>query len=376
MGHFGYGAYPTPNMRAFFKFPLFSAFDGWRNWVGVSVVLAMMPLFSNAQTVTTVPVGAMTYTFPATSQTTTTYISIPLTNPSVYTLPVASFTANTITFSGTPFPAGGLAQAGSPFFARIATGAQAGRIILVTANTTSAITVDTTDNSSQTTGLDTSGWALAAGDRVEIIVGDTLASLFGDNTVSNPLIFAGSTSPFSADSIGLYNKTTGKTDNYYFNTASGYWRLLTANVNSNTVIIRPEVAINITRLFGRSQVLLTVTGDVPYLPHLTKVTGGSTSVFTGSRYPVDMKLSSFSYTGWVKSNSVFSADTVNIYNPVTGKFEVYFQRLDNSLWNKVGSGTTDQSNVTISGGAGYSITKTGAISGGSSFFNKALPYTL
>ncbi len=348
----------------------------FRHTLSGAALAVLMGATALGQTVTTVPVGAMTYTFPATTQVTTTYISIPLTNPAVYTLPVASLTANTITFSGTPFPSGGLAQTGSPFFARIATGAQAGRTMLITANTTSTITVDSTDNSSQTTGLDTSGWAVAAGDRIEIIVGDTLASLLGDNTGSNPLLFIGSTSPFAADTVGLYNKTTGKTDNYYFNTTSGYWRPLATNVNSNSVIIRPEVAINITRQSGMPQVSLIITGDVPYLPYLTKVTGGSTSVFSGFRYPVDVKLNALAYNGWIKSNSVFSADTVNVYNPQTGKFDVYFQRLDNGLWNKVGAGTNDQSNVTIVGGVGFSITKTGTVSGSASYLYNSLPYTL
>ncbi len=342
----------------------------------MAAVLGLIPLPSNAQSVSTVPVGAMTYTFPATTQVTTTYISIPLTNPAVYTLPVASLTPNTLTFSGTPFPAGGLAQTGSPFFARIATGAQAGRTVLITANTTSAITVDSTDNSSQTTGLDTSGWAVAAGDRIEIIVGDTLASLFGKNTVSAPLLLVGGSSPLSADTIGVYNKNTGGIDNYYFNINSGYWRPLTINSNSNNVILYPELGINVTQRSNRSAVSLTITGEVPAVYPLTKVTGGTTTIYTGSRYPVDFILGSVVFSNWNKSNSPLSADTINIYNSNTGKFDSYFQRLDNSQWNKIGSGLVDQSSVVISGRQSFSIIKRGAISDAASFIYNPLPYTL
>jgi len=329
------------------------------------------------QSVTTVPVGAMTYTFPATTQVTTTYISIPLTNPAVYTLPVASLTANTITFSGTPFPSGGLAQTGSPFFARIATGAQAGRTMLITANTTSTITVDSTDNSSQTTGLDTSGWALAAGDRIEIIVGDTLGSLLGDNTSGNPVVFVGASSSFSADIVGVYNKATTKFDTYFFSTTLGYWRsTATSTTNVNSLVIYPENSIQVSRKAGRSQTALLLVGDVPALAPFIKVTGSNSTIYSGSRFPVDVTLSQLQLTNWNKSNSMFSADTLSIYNTATTKFDVYYQKIDGT-WRLSTNSTTDQSGVVIPATSSIGMTKKGTVSNSTSFvYSAALPYTL
>jgi uncharacterized protein (TIGR02597 family) len=329
-----------------------------------------------AQSVSTTPVGAMTYTFPATTQTTTTYISIPLTNPAVYSGQVASLTTNTITFSGTPFTAGELAQAGSPFFARIAAGPQAGRTMLVTANTTNTITVDTTDNSSQTTALDTSGWALAAGNKVDVIVGDTLASLLGDNTGQNPLLYVGSASAFTADTVGVYNKATSKFDVYYFNTTSGFWRLSNGAVSANGIVIYPETALQINRRSGRSATTLTIVGDVPSAAPLTKTVGGSQVIYSSARYPVDVTLSQLSFTNWTKANSAFTADTVSIYNPTTSKMDTYYQRLDNGQWRKSTDSVTNVSALVIPAGSSITILKRGSVSEATSFLAASLPYTL
>ncbi|MFA6287184.1 MAG: TIGR02597 family protein [Opitutaceae bacterium] len=342
----------------------------------MSAVLAAMPLFLNAQSVTTVPVGAMTYTFPATTQVTTTYISIPLTNPAVYTLPVASLTANTITFSGTPFPAGGLAQTGSPFFARIATGAQAGRTILITANTSSTITVDSTDHSSQTTALNTSGWTVAAGDRIEVIVGDTLASIFGDGSVNNPLKFVGGTSIFTADAVGIYNKITAKFDAYYFNTTNNYWRVNTSASNLNNIVIYPENSIQISQKSGRSGLALVVIGEVPVSAPLTKITGSAATIYSGTRFPVDVKFSQLLFNNWTKANSVFTADTLGVYNPTTAKLDVFYQRLDNGQWRKSGDNVTDYTNYVLPAGSAVAIARRSAVSGSSSFVSAPVPYSL
>lgn len=340
--------------------------------------LGFASLASAQTSVTTVPVGAMTYSFPATttSQVTTTYISIPLTNPSVFTGPVASLTANTITFAGTPFTATSLAAVGSPFFARIATGVQAGRTILVKANTTNSITVDTTDNSSQTTDLTTSGWTVAAGDRIEIIVGDTLASLMGDNTASNPLFLTGGSILGLADSISIYNKSLARFDTYFFSTTSGYWRSSSVNTSVNSMTIYPEAAISLTRRGGRSATSLIVTGEVPVVPPLTKTPGNSV-VYVSTRYPVDMKLINLASSGWTKGAVLGTSDTISLYSSSTSFFDSFFQLSSNSQWRKSGAGAIDQGNlVSIPAGSMVAIFKRNSLSGQASFYSLPLPYTL
>lgn len=329
-----------------------------------------------AQSVTTTPVGAMVYSFPATTSSTISYISIPLTNPSIYSGSVQSSTANTITFSGTPFEVGALSQSGSPFFARVATGNQAGRIMLITGNTSNSLTVDTTDNSAQNTTLDTSGWALAAGNRIEVIVGDTLASLFGDNTSNNPLLFVGDIGSLAADTVSVYNKSTGKFDAYFFNTSAGYWRPVSVNQNKNSLVLYPEASIMIVRKADRGAVSLTLVGDVPVTAPLIKVTGNNGIVYTGTRYPVDITLSQLNLPNWVRSDSSLSADSLLVYNSVTGKSETFFRRLDNGQWNRAGGGTADRSSLILGAGSSLGILKRGIVSGASSMLYQPIPYSL
>lgn len=333
--------------------------------------------FSNAQSVATTPVGAMTYSFPATGvgQTASTYIAIPLNNPSIYSGPVASLTGTTLTFAGTPFTTGQLAQAGSPYFARIATGAQAGRTVLVTANTANSITVDVTDRSSQTTNLDLGGFAVAAGDRIEIIVGDTLASFFGDNTGGNPLTFSGGTFLSNADTVSIYNKGTAKFDTYFYSTTAGYWRLSNVNANANNTVLYPENGVGILRRASRPVVSFTVLGDVPSVKPITKVTTNS-SIFSSIRVPAPVTLAQLQLSNWTKSNFVSSADTLSLYNPTTGRFDVYFQRADNNQWRKSGGGTVDQSALVIQPEAIVGFLKRGTVSGATSYLSYPLPYTL
>jgi uncharacterized protein (TIGR02597 family) len=318
----------------------------------------------------------MTYTFPATTQVTTTYISIPLTNPAVYTGPVASLTANTITFGGTPFTAGELAQTGSPFFARIATGPQAGRTMLVTGNTANSITVDTTDNSSQTTPLNLTGWSVAEGNRIEIIVGDTLASMFGNDTPSNPLKFVKGTL-FGSDKIGFYNKTNGKYDAFYFSTSSKRWvSTLNANFIADNIIIYPESVIQITQRPSRPITSITFIGDIPSVAPAIKTVGANTDLHTAFRFPIDIKLADLKFGNWTKGNTLFAqSDRLGILNVSNGKFDSYFQRTDGT-WRSAQDVNTDRSNTVIKAGSVITLLKKATVSGSSSFILKEIPYNL
>jgi uncharacterized protein (TIGR02597 family) len=325
-------------------------------------------------TVTTDPVGVMTYSFPATTQLTSYNFSVPLTNAPIYAGAVASFTSTTVTFADTPFTADALAQSGSPYFLRFQSGTEVGRCVLVTANTANSVTVDVTNNSSQTTNLDTSGFSVAAGDLVQIFQGDTLASFFGDNTTGNPLIIVGAAAPLSADTVSIYNKRMAKQDGYYFSTTLGYWRSNATTENKNGVVLYPDAAIGLTRRAGRTALSFTVLGDVPAVAPKIKTIGSNQFIFGVNPYPVDMTLASLNLSNWTKSNSALSADTVGIYNSAQSKMDAYFQKLDGT-WRKVGDTITDQSSLPIPAGSSLGFLKRAAVSGTTSFLSSSLPYT-
>ncbi len=342
-----------------------------------ALAAGLLPIsLATAQEAVTTPVGVMTYTFPATTQLTGTYISVPLTASPVFSGSVATVGANSLTFSGTPFTAGALSQASAPHFVRFQSGAQIGRIILVTANTANSVTVDVTDNSTQTTNLNTSGFAVAEGDRVQIIPGDTLASFFGDNTPQNPLVFAGAAAPLSADTISVFNKATSRYDSYFFSTSLGYWRPATSSTqNVNSLILYPESGVGITRRNGRPATQISVVGEVPTIPSLTKTVGGNQGINSSTRVPVDMTLGQLNIANWIKSNAPLSADSLSIFNPTTARWDSYYQRVDGT-WRRNGGPNTDQSSVVISAGSTVGILKRGVVSGQASFISVPLPYTL
>lgn len=318
----------------------------------------------------------MLYNFPATTGgTTTTYLAIPLDNPAVYSGSASAVTADTVTLSDAAFSAGELSVSGSPYFLRIAGGAQAGRLLRVTANTADTVTLDTSDNSTKTTALTTAGFALSPGDAVQLVPGDTLASLFGDASAGNPLLFVGGTSAFSADTVSIYNKTSGKFDTYFYSTTSGCWRLSTVDASANDVVIYPEAAIGIARRGVRSAATLAVVGEVPVVAPLTKVVGGSRSVYASTRFPVSLTLADLDLANWTKANNAFTADTVQLYNTTTGRFDTYYQRLD-ATWRKSTDAATDQSGLVLTAGSIVVFFKRASVADAASYLSSPLPYSL
>ena len=352
----------------FMKSPLF-------NSVCSLAILATSGV-SFAQTAATVPVGVMSYSFPATSQLTSTQISVPLMASPVFAGKTSAVAANSVTLASSAFQAGEFAATGSPHYLRITSGAQSGRMLLILSNTADTITVDVSDNSSQATNLTQANFSVAVGDSAQIVPGDTLATFFGDNSQGNPLAFAGAASALSADTIGIYNRISLKNDIYFYNTNLGRWVLngSTANVG-NTVILHPHSSITITRRSGRPATSIAVLGEVPAIPPLTKTSGGGQVVYSSTRYPVDMTLGSLSFSNWTQSNSALSADTVSIYNPTILKNDVYYKRLDNS-WRKVGDAANDQTATVIPAGSAIVLLKRASVANASSFLSSPLPYNL
>jgi hypothetical protein len=145
-------------------------------------------------------------------------------------------------------------------------------------------------------------------------------------------------------------------------------------LSANNFVLYPETSLGVLRRTGRSATSLTIVGDVPAVAPLTKV-ASSSSAFTSTRFPVSSTLGGLNLTNWVKADFVSSADTLSIYNAVSGKFDVYFQRLDGS-WRKVGAGITDYSSTTVSAGEAIGYLKRGSSTGATSYIFTPVPYVL
>ena len=213
---------------------------------GVDVAASQSFQLTVATTVlNSVPEGTLTYTVNGSGAS--NYFSAPFSSDPVYSDAVSTLSssngsttdtinvANASAFTGT---LANLEQPASsvPYFVKFLTGYQAGRVLLVKANTATSLTLDITDHTSQSVPLDATGFTVSTGgniplsgggnapaDTFEVFTGETLASLFGSTTQT--LILNPGSSAFAADVVGLYNPSLSRFVSYYFNnsTNAGFW---------------------------------------------------------------------------------------------------------------------------------------------------------
>lgn len=344
-------------------------------------VLGLSAVSLQAQSpINTVPEGITTYSIAATraGQNLTSYFSAPLATDPVYTGAVATVTSNTIMVGDTPPPWTANQLSSSPYFVKMLSGLQTGRILQVTGNTTTTLTLDITDNSLQSVSLTATGFAVAAGDTFEVFPGDTLATLFGLNTAQSPLVLTAGT-PATADSVGVYSPTAGRFLTYYFDSTLGYWKQIDVAGNANNAVVRPYAAFLITRRPSEPALSFVLTGRVAEVNRLIKVPGGNQVIYDSTGFAVDTPLSSLQLSNWLQapttSPTVNNADTVSVWNSSANRLDTYFQ-LSDSTWRKVGGGSTNESSFVISAGESVCFLKRAAVSGATSFLGSTLPYTL
>ena len=378
--------------------------------------------FSVVVGLSTVPEGMLAISLLASGGGATSYFSLPLTADPVYSGAVATVTANTISVTvdandPAPFVNGATGvqlasltpSSGVPYFVKFLSGAETGRVIEVTANTSNNLTLDTTDNSSQTTPLTTSGFAVAVGDTFEVFPAATLGSLFGDNTTitgengtsaTNTLALKGSTSIAFADSVSIFNSTQARFQAYFFNTSAGYWELSGSTTNANSTVIYPYSALEISRRSGEAALsiapmayessiasagnaaanILVPMSRVAEVAIITKTPGSNKVVYGSTNYPIDMTLSQLMgspeySTNWTQSSSVAFASTISVYNATNAHFDTYFEFQNN--WYKAEDTTmTNQNNFVIPAGSLVTILKRGTVSLQTSFLSSVLPYSL
>jgi len=343
-----------------------------------------------AQNATTVPVGAMTIDFPATGAspaTTLKYFSLPLHNDAAFTGKPTAVTADTITFTDVNWTTTPSQFGANPstHIVRILTGQQAGRILKVISNTTNSLTVSILDGTLQSTALDYSGFAVTTSDLIEIVPADTLAGIFGDGTAENPLMtgWVGTTSAFTSDTISLFERKTGLSITYYFHipqgqtAAQGTWRKTGTATSANLTPVYSDDAILVVRRTNRPATSLVLTGRVPTVSPLIKAFP-SRSYLTTLGVPVDVSLNSLTISGaWTRNSSLFTSDTIAVYNPNMRVFVPYFQRTDNSWRSSASSTAPNVSSFVIPAGSTVNILERTSNQVGASSFNKfPLPYNL
>ena len=311
--------------------------------------------------------GFQTYTLPATTAATVVYLSVPMKPPMVLSGTPTAVGSDTITVATSDWVTN--AYAGSrPYYVYVQSGAQAGRVLRVLANTGTQLTLDLTDNSAQTTDLATTGFAMSTADTFELRVGHTLATFFGATAAAIPLTTTG-----TPDTVSLWNWRLNAFDTYRFDSGGANTWVDAAGANANETIIPPNATLAIARGANHVAAQLVVLGEVPTIAPLIKVGSGGPRYF-GSELPMDLTFSQLALgSSWLKSALAFTADTVSLYSTTLAKWESFYQQTDGT-WHKSGSPDA-QDSTPIPAGSALVFTRRGTISGSASFVPVTLPYT-
>jgi uncharacterized protein (TIGR02597 family) len=342
-------------------------------------------------TINTSPLGMVAFPIPHGA---TTYLSLPLEAAPTYAGAISATTANSITVADNPAPwtSGELSAAAQPYFVKFLTGPETGRIVLVTANSASTLTLDTTDHTSQTTPLlssPSSAFDVQIGNTFEVFPGETLGTFFGTGTTQDPLSYlVPGSNVVTADVVTVFTTTTAPSSSYFFDNkaGAGYWTRYLSTANSNNTILYPYSTLAITRQTLNGDTTVPVMGTVTDIALLVKTLSRATT-YTSSQYPANITLANLGLgSNWTKCaypgnpsapNLPVGCDNLNVWNPSAppGHFDTYYQ-LSDSTWRKYPNKTTDVSSFVIPAGSAICITKSETVSGATSYLQPALPYTL
>jgi len=358
------------------------------------IVFVLSGICAQAQQYT-IPEGVMTYTFP---HGVTTYASFPLTADPVYGDAVLTVTPNSISVMNSSAFTGTLATLnapGAPYFVIFTSGAQVGRVLMVTGNTVNSLTLDTTGDGTGaaealTGNTDSIGspqgsppttplFNVAAGDTFEVYSGDTLLTVFGSSSPGG--ILTGNTIFRTADNVIFPKTTTSPSDIYYFNTTYNYWVRDGDNesppANANNTVIPPFSSLAVLVRSANPDASLILQGRVADTPLLTRSIAKSTS-YNSTAYASDMTLGQISFGPNFAANNTFRfADNIGVYNDqeTPPRFDVYYE--DASLtWRQYPDATTSYNTVTIHAGSVITILQRASVGGATSFLQSSLPYVL
>ena len=337
-----------------------------------AILCSLMAPALFAQTATTTPVGFVTVTIPAASDSSTpsnTVVSIPLYGTADYVSTVATIDSTTqFTLTGAAWTPGAFADATAPRLVRVktsTTAAHVGKFFLIAANTTNQLTVTLS-----TTVADIAT-VLSVGDSCEVVPANTLGSVFG--TAAKPPTLTGGISPNVADNVLIFDGTTWQT--YFWTGAVGspvnIWKKTGPLDRSGTVIF-PDEAVFVIRRDTAAVAAVTLMGTVPSTAEQTDIAPDG-STFLSNRFPVDATLGGLglqNLPSWVAGTSPTTADNVLIFDGTTWQTYFWTGAVGSpvNIWKK--TGPLDRSSTPIPTGTGVFIIHAGA----AATLSQALPY--
>lgn len=323
---------------------------------------------SFGQNATTVPVGFVT--IPLTEKN-LNLMSLPLQQAAVSAGKVTAVGNTTITDSTATFGA-----VANTHYVRIKSGNAAGRELVVTANTSTLLTLATGSGNFALPVSNTGNVTVAVDDMYELVPMFTLADVFGAGTLQDPVALKSAATAAAADQVTIY--ADGTTSTYYHNGTN--WRnvLVADSANYNTKGIPPQAGISISRKPGGKSCMLDFTGTVASTPARFQLPGGA-KVAVPISSPVGATLASLNFSAmpsWTRNDDPKSADQVTVYRPNKTISAFYLNSL--GVWRNAGN-PADVKNygaALIPAGSGLWIVRRGAATGAGCNVASTLPYSL
>lgn len=351
-----------------------------KTWILPTLTALAFSAHSLIGQVYTVPEGYVTVTIAA--GTGTTYTLTPFSAPLLTANGISGqangrITAvgtNTITNSAAGWTDAALAAAGNPYFINFTSGANAGRMFQITANTATQLTVNPQ-------GLDLTAQSFVvggSGDTYEIVQGDTLLGLLG--TPATTGVLGGTLAQFNSntiDKIAVNEPISGVAFSYYFDTSASQWRRFGTSANQGNLVISPKSGLLYSRI-AASPLTLTLLGKVPASTSVCQVPSAGTALMA-QYFPTDTTLNGLnvqSIPSWKIANAngvtIASSDRVIVKNGTT-LFSYYYDA-SSSQWRRFGTGA-DQGSVVIFAGSSVRLLRSGS-AGVSHTWTRTLPYVL
>jgi len=318
------------------------------------------------------PVGGMTVVVPA-GQTRTFAIPLLHSHAGSGALlgKITGVGTNYVDVTGANWTAGALSQASNPYYLRFRTGAMAGRAFLVstTANTDTRVflTTDSVD-------LVVSG--VVAGDAYELVLADTLGSLFGSTALQ------GGSDATVADNVLVWANTAWV--RYYYNTARFRWERSTdtaASAPRDNFVLRPDRGLMVTRR-AATDWKFYVTGRVPEVgglfPHSRP---GVTFISTG--LPTDITLGDLGINtrapGWItatSSSGSSTADLIQVWSNTA--WTNYYYDSGRSSWQRTTdtAASTSRNGVVLPAGRPIMIRRVNSATGTPTLIGMPKNYTI
>ena len=329
--------------------------------LGCALLSGLFAFVSQAQSVSSTPVGYVTQTINAGTGTGRVFtpISLPLYSPasvSDASGSITSVSATGVTISGASF--GNLADAASPYSLRVTSGTLEGANLFISANTADTLTFNLAQSSVSTTS------GLTAGDTYEIVEVDTLNSLFGGP--SDGVIFSAADQT-NADIV--YILSGGAWLAHYHNGSNWVRKSGRSTIISDDLALTSDTAILFSRL-NNTSTSYVLTGTVPSTDSTLKLNANGFS-FLSNNTPADITLGNLALQSAPGFEVGATGDSIYLYTG--GSWLKY--NFDGTNWiRKSGRSTLISNDVVIPAGSGFLFGKASA--GSESSASLSLQYTL